>query len=332
MVSRKEMAHEVSVTDGATSAPLPASKLPAVLRFPLLAILSLSASYLCTSLAAGITGYELASVSRSLNEPWQIGAVLGWKVFELAVGWFARYDYQDVAALMTLSHLPFHYLLATCYGVSYTTSTIALAIDVLSNVIPFALLCPRSPVHNANAPKAAVPNRAVIHNYGVTASSALLGAAVYAVTVYAAYYSYLPVYLIVHFDGLRSLARVHDATVTTLLLPFLPLGWAASHFLFSASAGASHKNLRDIRREAFNPATATLGETVAHNLWGHSKRSKVLINRTVTLVLFSAANIWFRTFVTVEGTDAPGAAGWASVWAVAATLTGVAYEWLGRAT
>lgn len=61
------------------SASLRASKLPAPLRFPLLVILSLSLSSLLYSFAAEYTAGELASVSRSLNEWWEVGALVGWK-------------------------------------------------------------------------------------------------------------------------------------------------------------------------------------------------------------------------------------------------------------
>ena len=44
------------------------------------------------SIVADGLGYELGSVSRSRNEPWQVAAYLGWKVAELAVGWYGKYD------------------------------------------------------------------------------------------------------------------------------------------------------------------------------------------------------------------------------------------------
>jgi hypothetical protein len=60
-------------------APLRASKLPAPVRFPLLVILSLSISSLLYSFVAEYTAGELASVSRSLNEWWEVGVLVGWK-------------------------------------------------------------------------------------------------------------------------------------------------------------------------------------------------------------------------------------------------------------
>jgi hypothetical protein len=60
-------------------APLRASKLPAPLQFPLVVVLSLSSSALLYSFASEYIDGELATVSRSLNQWWEIGALLGWK-------------------------------------------------------------------------------------------------------------------------------------------------------------------------------------------------------------------------------------------------------------
>ena len=58
-----------------------------MIRFPLVAILSLGLSASLYSIVPDLAGFELATVSRSLNEPWQIGALLGWRVTELFVAW-----------------------------------------------------------------------------------------------------------------------------------------------------------------------------------------------------------------------------------------------------
>ena len=60
-------------------AVIPPSRLPRPLRFPLLVLLSLSLSSLLYSLTAGYTAGELASVSRSLDQWWEVGALVGWR-------------------------------------------------------------------------------------------------------------------------------------------------------------------------------------------------------------------------------------------------------------
>jgi len=56
-----------------------ASKLPRPLQFPLVVILSLSSSALLYSFAAEYTAGELAVVSRSLNNWWEVGLLVAWR-------------------------------------------------------------------------------------------------------------------------------------------------------------------------------------------------------------------------------------------------------------
>ena len=105
------------------------------------------------------------------------------------------------------------------------------------------------------------------------------------------------------------------------------MGYAAREFLFSPATGAK-KDLGDIRNEAFNPETATLSETVRYNAWGFSKRTRTMIKRTATLVTVTALNTWLQTYVTIEGSESYGAAGWSGVWALAAALAGTVFWWV----
>ena len=49
-------------------------------------------SALLHSLTAEISGFQLATASRALNENWQIATLMGWKVIELSTAWIAGYD------------------------------------------------------------------------------------------------------------------------------------------------------------------------------------------------------------------------------------------------
>jgi hypothetical protein len=60
-------------------AALPTSKLPPLLRFPLLVALSLTLSSVLYTLAAEYTAGELASVSRRLDKWWEVAALVGWR-------------------------------------------------------------------------------------------------------------------------------------------------------------------------------------------------------------------------------------------------------------
>lgn len=83
------------------------SKVPRVLRFPLVVILSLVGKGLAYSLtAAYLDGEELGRVSRRVEGWDEVGILFGWRTLELALGWFGKYDGYDLAALSLLSHGP----------------------------------------------------------------------------------------------------------------------------------------------------------------------------------------------------------------------------------
>jgi hypothetical protein len=76
---QEKVADKASAVIHQGDAPLRASKLPAPIRFPLVVILSLSLSSLLHSFAAEYTAGDLASISRSLNEWWEVGGLVAWK-------------------------------------------------------------------------------------------------------------------------------------------------------------------------------------------------------------------------------------------------------------
>ncbi|EON63471.1 hypothetical protein W97_02699 [Coniosporium apollinis CBS 100218] len=333
MVSRKEMARDDAVPMATRPPPLPASKLPAPLRFPLLVILSLSSSFFLYTFFSGFMGNELAAVSRTVNENWQVASLLGWKILELGIGWYGNFDDLDLVALTILSHAPYVYLLSTFYEISPLTTLLTLGIDTAAIALPIRLLRPRSAPHNPLAPRAAVPNRFIIHDTSVRLLLMMLGTAVYASIMYAALCTNLTVWLATHFDGVRTFERAHAASLQALCVTMWPLGWAAREFLFTPAVGAQ-SSLGDISQEHFNPATASLAETIAWNFgFGahskHSKRARVLALRTAVLVGVAGLNTWVQTYGSLEGADAMGAAGYAALWALAGLVTGGVFGWVG---
>jgi hypothetical protein len=69
-----------------------ASGLPTALQFPLVILLSFSTSYFLCSAASAFTGLELSTVSARVEDPIVILAFPAWRIFELAVGWYMRFD------------------------------------------------------------------------------------------------------------------------------------------------------------------------------------------------------------------------------------------------
>lgn len=214
---------------------------------------------------------------------------------------------------------------------------IPILIDVTTLAIPFALL--RSLNHARRGDKVKTANQAVAQDRGVQYLIAAFGASIYAIVVYGSFTTWLPTYMIIHFDGLRSLERAHNTGILLLLALFGPLGYAATQFIFVPAVGsAGNPGITDPAlkpgKVAFNPETATIGQTVAWNLGfgehGLTHRGEILFKRTATLAASSFISTFIRAYVIVDGTELLGALGWASVWGSAAALVGVAYAWVGN--
>ena len=205
----------------------------------------------------------------------------------------------------------------------------SLGIDMLVTYLPFRFFRPLLPTHTTEPPKGAVSNRSVINDWEVSVYNSLLAAGIYGLVVYGSFATWLPVYLVTHFDGLRDISGAHDARLPFLIASFVPVGIAAKSFLFTPATGAK-SDLGDIKAKSFNPETATLAETVEYNVWGYSKRTRTMITRTGTLAAVTFLNTWLQGAVTLEGAESAGPAGWAAIWASGAILTGTAFWWVGH--
>lgn len=232
--------------------------------------------------------------------------------------------------------MPHYFLLNTFFGVDYLATAIPIVIDVTTVALPFALL--RSLNHARKGGKVKTANQAVAQDRGVQYLTAAFGAAIYAFVVYGSFTTWLPTYMIIHFDGLRSLEKAHGTGILLLLALFGPLGYAATQFIFVPAIGsAGNPGITDpaLKPELkkFDPATASFGETLAKNLGfttGFTHRGEILLKRTIILAASSFISTFTRSYVIIEGTELFGALGWAAVWGSAAALVGVAYAWVGN--
>lgn len=316
----------VSITkiEGPTAVPVKRnkSKLPALIQFPLVVILNTTIASLGYSLTHQSTKAVLVTHARVLDSLADVGILMGWKVFELGLGWFGNYDVYDLAALNLLSYGPPLYLLAAFYNTPPSALILSLIIEMLSTALPFALLRPLSTVH---ADPSSSPNAEVLTDKPVALLTTLLSGAIYSVVLYAAYATYLPMYLVLYFKDLPSVTAAHDATYLNLMPVTLALGLAATLFIFVPAVAEETE-----KPEPFDPATATLKETVGWNLWGWTKRTKVVITRTAVLMFVSGVNTVVQTALAVEGAEAIGAIAWASVWVLAAAFTGIGLGAVGN--
>ena len=235
---------------------------------------------------------------------------------------------KDLSSLACLANLPYYFLLVNFYSIDLSAASLALLIDVGAVGIPFFFM--RRVIHAHDGRPVKTPNQEVAQDAYVWCLQALFGSTIYAVVVYASLTSWLPVYIVTHFDEVRTMQGAHDASVPSLIAVLVPVGIATAQFLFTPAIGSrGNPGLTDpaLKPEVtkFNPENATLGETLAWNIGfgkdGFTKRAEVLAKRSAVLVASSVINTFVRTILTVEGSETIGALGWAGVWGLAAALT-----------
>jgi hypothetical protein len=202
---------------------------------------------------------------------------------------------------------------------------LALTIDALSTFIPFQLLRPLSGAHSGAA---SVPNREIITDIPIQIYTTLLASAIYGVVTISAIRAFLPKYLVLYFDGLPSVSPAYEASYVPMIPVALLLGLAAHTFIFLPFA-ATGEAKDDTRLAEFDPASASLRQTVDHNLWGYTAKTKVVIRRTTVLMAATAINTYLQCALTVSGVESYGAVAYAGVWVLADLLVGLALGVVG---
>jgi hypothetical protein len=319
-----------AVDDAVASAPHAApalrqpKRLPVVVQFPLVATLSFAMASLGYSLLGEMTKGELASVSRSLDTWGEVGVLAGWRLLELATGWFGNLDSLDIAMMDLLSHGPTMYLLTTFYTLSPATAVSALVVDVISVAVPFYLLRPLSAVHK---PGVKLHNRELI-DIPMQIYTTALSTTIYTVILILSLRMVLPSILVVHFAGLPTLEPAYSASYATTLPVTLAFGAAASLFIFAPFA-TTGKVKEDEKLGEFDPVSASLGETVWWNTWGYTAKTKVVIRRTVIAAVVTGINTYLATTMTIYGINRVGAAAYSAVWVFAAVCAGIGLGLVG---
>lgn len=239
----------------------------------------------------------------------------------------------DLAYLTLLNNVPHYFLLNTFYGIDFFATIIPLLIDIVTIALPFWLFRTLNHGHDTSGPR--TDNQRVAQDKGTQYLTALFGSSIYSLVVYGSFVTWLPVYIVLHFDGVRSLEKAHTTAIWTLVGLFAPLGYAATQFVFVPAIG-SHGNpgITDSAVAPFDTVQSGFVATILHNFRLDStvftRRAEILAKRTAILAACSFLNTFVRTYFTIEGTELVGSLGWAGVWAAAAGLTGVAYAWVGN--
>lgn len=196
---------------------------------------------------------------------------------------------------------------------------------MLSTFLPFQLLRPLSGAH-AGAKN--VANREILTDIPIQIYTTILSAAIYSLTLFTAYKTYLPTTLVVYFQGLPSLAPAYTTNFLATLPVTVAFGVAAKSFIFTPFV-ATGETSEDEKLAEFDPATATLGETLAWNIWGYTTRAKVVILRTVVAMVVTGVNTYLQTFMTVNGVESYGATAYSGAWVAAAFFTGIGLAFVG---
>lgn len=222
------------------------------------------------------------------------------------------------------------FLVSVFYGIRPLTAGAYLAVDVVSAFLPFLLLRRLSGAHSA-AP--GTPNREIVADRGIQVLTSLQSALVYSVVLFLANRFLLPNTLVLHFAGIPTIQPAADAVFlgfgspTSQVLSLL-FGVAARTFIFTPFV-TTPSTPQDQKNAEFDPVNATLGQTIAWNLWGYTTQTKVSLRRTAVAMLFTAVGTYLDTALAIKGVEPYGAAVYAGVWVIAALVTGLSLRYVG---
>ncbi|PWY92471.1 hypothetical protein BO70DRAFT_391875 [Aspergillus heteromorphus CBS 117.55] len=325
-------------------------RIPPAVRFALAVFSSLVLSSTLFTLTTGITLGDLGRVSKHLETWWEVGGLMAWKAVEVGLAWVLGYDARDVLTLTLLTHLPTYTLLSTFYTVRPTTTITSYLITLISTTLPFYLLRPSSSL-SSPGPK----NRSILQDRPTTIYTTVAATAIFAVALYTSYATpWLPRLLVVHFANLPDISAVHagPAGLPGLFLGLLPAGAAVRDFLFVSSAGVddevtSEEKKKKKKQNGGEGESEGEGESkgegegegegegksflcaLYQKTWGSlTRKTQVLVSRTVVLAGLLLGNTVVQVAGTVNGVDVTGAAAWGSVWAAAAVVTGALFGWV----
>lgn len=309
-------------------------KIPSPARLLLVVVSSLALSSTLFTLTSRITLGELRFVSKHLEEWWEVWGLVAWKAVEVGLAWVLGFDGRDVLNFSFLTNLPTYMLLASFYGLRPTTILASFAIVLFSTAVPFVFLRKPSLVHNlSRAHPAAVSNRSILQDWGITIYTTVLATAIYTVNLYLSYETWLPAKLAVHFEKLPNISKVHagPAGLPLLFASLLPAGWAARDFLFVSSTGTPAS--RDDKVEKSESPTSKQGEylvcAIYRKTWGTlSRRTRVLVSRTVVLAAVTMINTFIQIAGTIRGASFEGASAWGFVWTLGTLIVGLVYRWI----
>ena len=232
-----------------------------------------------------------------------------------------------------LTQLPTYTLLSSFYKIRPTTIVIAYAITLFSCTIPFVFFRCSAHVHDlARAPLNAVANRSILQDRATAFYTTVVATTIFTTTLNLSYATWLPAYLVVHFENIPDISLTHAgaAALPVLFLNLLPAGWAAKDFLFVSSAGARDDSGSNREKQSSGDGkTQSYLCAVYCRTWGAlSTKQRTLIQRTAILAVMTSLSTVVQLVGTLQGIDIQGASAWASVWSAAILVIGLMFGWI----
>lgn len=239
---------------------------------------------------------------------------------------------RDVLSYIFVTQLPTYTLLSSFYKIRPTTIVIAYAITLFSCTIPFVFFRGSAYVHDlAHAPSNAVSNRSILQDRPTAFYTTVVATTIFTTTLNLCYATWLPSYLVVHFENIPDISLTHAgaAALPVLFLNLLPAGWAAKDFLFVSSAGARDDSATTKEKQSSERKTQSYLCALYCRTWGAlSVKQRTLIQRTGILAVMTSLSTVVQLVGTLQGVDIQGASAWASVWSAAILVIGLIFGWI----
>ncbi|KAF2668419.1 hypothetical protein BT63DRAFT_425739 [Microthyrium microscopicum] len=301
--------HDVT-TDKYSEAVVPSQikDLSKTWRWALLPVVSMAISALLYTLADPFVDRQLPAVS-SEPELWRELAPLGEKFVLLWTLWGLKLDATNAFTVTTLIRIPFYFLLYLFYNISLPTVIFSTTIDATSVAIAFLLMGRRRARGYASKAASESPEAHALYDPTNTVLAMLFATGIYALSLYALSTTVLPTLVVRHFYPIPSVERAHNASLYSLALPCLPLGWSIRELLYGPPTSADK---------------LPLGLPV-------STRTATKLRRALVLVTLVFLETYARTFTAIGGSTLTGAGIWASIWAATTLAASLALAYVGAA-
>jgi hypothetical protein len=222
--------------------------------------------------------------------------------------------------------MPYVYLILNYYKITPLTTAAYLFNEVMAIAIPTWLLRSRSAINNRNVP---LRSRYLLESAQVNFSTVALATAVYVVVIYSTYTDIFRRFIVTNLE-IPSMELSHTETIFALIPKLLIAGVATKHFLLNPSFAALPTPGVVSPVEDFDPATASLPQTLKANFWFFGRRTRTLIQQTYVVAFFLVANTVVRG-TSLRGSTFNGLVIYTSVWILANVICAGWWTWIADA-